>query len=43
MKSVFWFGKSNFLLVVLVVLVLGGCKKSKVTPDPDAGTAFGWP
>lgn len=35
MKSVFWFGKSNFLLVVLVVLVLGGCKKSKVTPDPE--------
>ena len=35
MKSIFWFGKSNFLLVVLVVLILGGCKKSKVTPDPE--------
>lgn len=35
MKSVAWFGKSNFLIVLLVTLTLGACKKSKVTPDPE--------
>lgn len=35
MKSIFWSGKSNFLLVLLVIGVLGACKKSKVTPEPD--------
>nr|WP_121271533.1 S41 family peptidase [Pedobacter schmidteae] len=34
MKSIFWSGKSNFLLALLVVMALGSCKKSKVTPDP---------
>lgn len=35
MKSIFWAGKSNFLLVLFVIGVLGACKKSKVTPEPD--------
>jgi len=35
MKSIFWSGKSNFLIALLVLGALGACKKSKVTPEPD--------
>lgn len=35
MKSIFWSGKSNFLLALLLIGVFGACKKSKVTPQPD--------
>lgn len=35
MRSIFWPGKFNFLLVLFVIGVFGACKKSKVTPDPD--------
>lgn len=35
MRSIFWSGKHSFLIVLFVIGVLGACKKSKVTPDPD--------
>lgn len=35
MKPIFWFGKSNFLLAVVVIVAVGACKKSKITPGPD--------
>ncbi len=35
MKLLFWSGKSNFLIALLIITALGACKKSKVTPDPD--------
>lgn len=35
MKSLSNFGKFNFLIVLLVALSLGACKKSKVTPEPE--------
>ncbi|MFA4869821.1 MAG: S41 family peptidase [Pedobacter sp.] len=35
MKRIFWFGKSNFLIAMVLIMALGACKKSKVTPEPD--------
>lgn len=35
MNSNFWSGKVNFLIMLLVIMAFGACKKSKVTPDPD--------
>lgn len=34
MKRIFWSGKSNFLIALLLIMALGACKKSKVKPDP---------
>ncbi|WP_316815304.1 S41 family peptidase [Pedobacter nyackensis] len=35
MKSIFWSGKANYIYLLFIILALGACKKSKVTPEPD--------
>lgn len=35
MKSIFWSGKAYYIYMLFIVLALGACKKSKVTPEPD--------